>query len=883
LHIKNERLSIAKGVLKMNKSIPIILSIVFLSLTALVFAGELENYFKNKGLHVADLSEEDKINLQINKLEQAINQQWIEKIQKLISEDYTEADPSFTKETIKGELESIFSDLSETRDFLTQTNPQTGWKATSTQDFYIRNSTIEVDQDKATVEARIGFFWAGEDYKGVEETLTFTQEEGTWRLSESKNLFGFLERASKSTRQEVGTVYSPDDVMLQSEADFTSTHLLAPVTLCYYGKTAIPRFNKTESLNWFDVNCMNSPYGIIADVQVTPPNPEEFTHEFLFVTDVTSQKVLVSDKDEWVGEFGTEGSGQGQFWGPHGISNRNCCHYFVADMFNNRIVSYYYDKGDEQPTWSFNLTAGFNWPIDVEVREANDSLSPPEPDYVVVADHRNHRLALFRWGPGYDPSFDQYYGEYGSGEGQFIYPTAVCFGRDPESGWQTNDIFVTDYGNDRLVWLYIGPEGIVWRGTYQFPTNAELTSVEVDNKGLVYVVDRHNAKIHKFATCPSSSFELLGIWGERGAADGQLYWPNVLTVAHGRYCDYPEPCVPFTWIGDVFISESWGDQTGVRRFVIGADVVNLSANYVPYNEDTGEGNFIWYTYHLTDFAEDVTEQVYLGAEVCTTYDRGSLNYGSQGGEWNVGSHPHGETYTVKITASSIYDPTVVVEKSVDVYVDTITTHNPIISRGIRCNLLNDPNNWCDGCGQCIKTGHSYIVDVQAFDPDGDPILYEWSCGYGWLVYEDYFYKRIEIPESYICYQAPVSGKTAGESEEGFESPMSASSKHSSAGHTDFIGVTVRDPYGGEAHTSELFTVYEDALDCLCGDVTANGIVDSADITRLIGYLCLGESPPPDPIERADANDDCQVDTGDIAALINYIFLGADPPGCCWIH
>jgi hypothetical protein len=59
LRIRNERLSIAKGIIKMKRSIPTILFIVLVGLTALVFAGEVEEYFKSKGLHVADLSEED--------------------------------------------------------------------------------------------------------------------------------------------------------------------------------------------------------------------------------------------------------------------------------------------------------------------------------------------------------------------------------------------------------------------------------------------------------------------------------------------------------------------------------------------------------------------------------------------------------------------------------------------------------------------------------------------------------------------------------------------------------------------------------------------------------------------------------------------------------
>jgi hypothetical protein len=479
-------------------------------------------------------------------------------------------------------------------------------------------------------------------------------------------------------------------------------------------------------------------------------------------------------------------------------------------------------------------------------------------------------LVFFHWSP-YPIGFDRSYGEYGSGEGQFIYPTSVCFGRDSETGWQTNDLYVTDYGNHRLVRLYIQdiePHNVFWRGTYQFPANVELTSVDVDNKGLIYVVDRHNGKVYKFAPMPYYDVDLLGIWGETGTGDGQLDHPNMLQVAHGRYCPYPDPCVPLTSLGDVFVTESWGDQTGIRRFVIAADVLNLSATYVPYNEDTGEGNLIWYTYHLTDFA-NVTEQVYRGGEVCTTYNRGTLNWGSQGGEWNVGGHPHGETYTVKITATSIYGPTVV--KMVDVYVDTMTTHNPIITRGIRCNHDSPFPFWCDDCWQCIKEGHTYTLDVQAFDPDSDLISYEWRCMAGYFTDGSSWYKQMTTSENYICYVAPWLPKD--QKEEDWEQ----------------IRVTVKDPYGGRTWTKMVMdsVVYPSSYSCLCGDVHVDGVINICDIVYFTSYLFYSPPgpPPPEPIERADANNDCQLNVSDVVYLINYKY--AQPPGpppeCCWIH
>lgn len=875
------------------KKITILSLVLLLSLSLLAFADEAAKNLKKKGLHVADLSGADQINLQINRIEQAVQQQNAEEIKKMLSDDYIEADPSFKKEIIKETLESIFSTLSKTRGFPTQTNAQTGWKVTATQYFYIRNTKINVQQDKATAECDVGFHSVGKDYRNIKETLSFVLKDHRWLLAGSKNLFGFLRQASKATTKEIGMSGLAETIINGTKDDFTSTYMLVPVNLFVYNGNPVPRFNKTMSFLYFSyfdqgdghmhwINIMNYPYGILADVQYVEGGPD-LSYEFLFVSDVTCDKIVGTEMNKWVGEFGTQGSGEGQFQEPHGMCNLPGF-YFVADMFNNRVITYEYEKGWDDPVWRFNLTAGFDWPIDVEVKEANPSAYPPEADYVVVADHRNHRLALFIHAYPYPYTFDRYYGEYGSGEGQFIYPTSVCFGRDPQTGWHTYDVFVTDYGNHRLVWLYIQdvePYNVFWRATYQFPIDVDLTSVEVDNKGLVYVVDQRNAKVYKFATFESFNFELLGIWGETGAADGQLLYPNTLTVAHGRYCDYPDPCVPLTSLGDVFVSESWGDLTGIRRFVIASDVLNLSASYVPYNEDTGEGNYIWYTYHLTDFA-NMTEQVYRGAEVCTTYNRGVLNYGSQGGDWNVGNHPHGETYTVKITATSIYDPTVVVQKTVDVYVDTITTHNPIITRGIRCKYKHDPYASCNECWQCIKEGHSYTMDVQSFDPDGDSLMYEWRCGYGYLMYEGYLYKRITIPENYICYVAPTFGENGNESVEGLKSSAPASSNHLFAERPDFIGVTAKNPYGGEAHTSELLTPYDESTSCRCGDVNGNSNIDGADIVFLTNYLYL-RGPAPDPLETADANNDCVVDAADMVYLVNYIYLHGPRPECCWIH
>jgi|GEM_PF-1315804 len=856
----------------MKRRILMVLFPLVLGFAGLLFADQIGENLRSKRFHVAILSDQDKVNLQLNRLEQAIRQQWSEQIERILSPGYTEHNPPLSGTPTKEVLEWVFSEISSARKFPCQTNPETGWQVTSTQDFYIRKLGMRIEGDAATVECEIGLSSASRDFKGLKDSFSFVLEGGKWSLIKSENLFGLLSKASEASSQEIGTIDFSSEVLSQTKDDFTSTHLLVPVTLYTDGKTTVPRFNKTESLNLFEVNCMNSPSGIVSDIEICQDGPD-FDHEFLFVSDVTSNKIIGFEQDDGVGEFGSQGTGLGQFWGPRGICTIEGYYYFVADMFNDRVICYiYYNQLDEPQFHSeFDLGAGgiFNHPRDVEAKERRPG-DLQGKNYIAVADMNNHRIVLSFWWPYFQWALN--YGEYGSGEGRFMWPTSVCFGREPDSAWQTNDLYVTDYGNRRLVRLHISSETVVsWGNSYDdFPIGAELTSVEVDNQGLVYVVDRHHAKVYKFAPSadPLGNFTLLGVWGQKGTEDGQLHNPNTLQVAHGRYVYDPQQSgdwFPLTGLGDAFVTESWGDQTGVRRFVIAADVLNLTAYWVPYNESSGEGNFIWWEYDLTDRGT-VTEQVLRGAEVCTTYNEGTLNWGSQFGWWPVDGHPHGAYYTIKVTAASIYDPTIVVEKSVDVYVDTLTIHNPVITQGIRCNHDYPLPFFCDGCYECIQTGHYYTLDVQAYDPGGYPLTYEWSCARGWLFDGYSFYKDVITSENHVCYIPP---DPEGKGDSDYEKIM----------------VDVKNSIGGETGTSlnPGPYLYPSGTSCLGGDANGDSVVNVGDPTYIMTYLYKGGPPPPDPIERADANSDCIITVGDVVHLVDYLYRLGPPPKCCWLH
>ena len=66
----------------------------------------------------------------------------------------------------------------------------------------------------------------------------------------------------------------------------------------------------------------------------------------------------------------------------------------------------------------------------------------------------------------------------------------------------------------------------------------------------------------------------------------------------------------------------------------------------------------------------------------------------------------------------------------------------------------------------------------------------------------------------------------------------------------------------------------------CGDATADGLVDIADLVYLINYL-YRFNVPPDPLQAGDANCDVEINLGDLVYLIVYLYRGGPQPVGCY--
>ena len=155
--------------------------------------------------------------------------------------------------------------------------------------------------------------------------------------------------------------------------------------------------------------------------------------ENIYVSDEALQRISIFNKDgQYLSKWGTRGKGHGVFDRPAGIAFDRDDNLLVVDGLNNRVQRYTKD-GKFLGGWD----GEFNMPWGIAVDHAQD---------VYVADWRNDRIQKFDTDGRYLASW----GTSGRGDGEFRRPAGV--GVDQEGR-----IYVADWGNERV--LVLGPDG----------------------------------------------------------------------------------------------------------------------------------------------------------------------------------------------------------------------------------------------------------------------------------------------------------------------------------------------------------------------------------------------------------------------------------------
>jgi sugar lactone lactonase YvrE len=206
-------------------------------------------------------------------------------------------------------------------------------------------------------------------------------------------------------------------------------------------------------------------------------------------------------------EFGKEGSGNGQFKEPNGITTDSEGNIWVVDTGNNRVQKFnekgeYLSQFGKEGTGNGQLKGPKGIVIDSEGN-------------IWVVDTGNNRLQKFNPKGEYLSQI----GKGGTGGGEFNSPTGIAIG---------SGIWVTDTGNNRVERFnekgeyYVaqfGKEG-VGNGEFKSPTG-----IGIDWDGHVWVADSENDRVQEFG-----SYNYSSQYGKSGTGSGELDKPMGIAV-----------------------------------------------------------------------------------------------------------------------------------------------------------------------------------------------------------------------------------------------------------------------------------------------------------------------------------------------------------------
>jgi flagellar hook assembly protein FlgD len=412
---------------------------------------------------------------------------------------------------------------------------------------------IHIEGDMAAISANL----TGRHTAPQPVDIQLEKVNGNWQVKSTTNLFSSLQNfpevrvggLGKSADESVFRLFSFDD-----EDDVTLQ--LRPLS----GEYDIDKLTQRVTQENFERQLFDQPYAGVLFSSVTQLNSAPFfTSRYVqIVSDPAWNRLVYGDYDGWIKSF------QGQLKSPHGIDRDAMGSIYVADTGNDRIVVLNL-AGSGQSTilvesMSFG-TGTLKHPYDV----AWDGSGTPfdaSDDIIWVADSDNHRILGYRRA-GDQATLAYSFGKQGNGDGEFFEPRAIAVGKF--DGRANGTLYVADTGNRRLVQLRMGEIGLSWSATYKLKEESQITSLDVDHWGNVYVSDRSYRQIQKF----SDDLQLLDVLTGK---DGSLVDPFNFHVVFGDV--YLESEDRYYWSGydQALTLERWSEVSGAERYQLGVDL-----------------------------------------------------------------------------------------------------------------------------------------------------------------------------------------------------------------------------------------------------------------------------------------------------------------------
>ncbi len=241
----------------------------------------------------------------------------------------------------------------------------------------------------------------------------------------------------------------------------------------------------------------------------------------IWVVDYANSRVQeFNSSGTYLNQFGSFGSGNGQFSLPEGVAIDASGNIWVADAANNRV-----QKFNSSGTFLLGIGAGYNGVGGVigSSGSGNGQLWNPmgiaidASSNTWVADDGNNRVQEFNSSGVYQSQF----GSFGSGNGQLGNPLGIAIDA-------SGNIWVADTANNRVQkfnssGVYQSQFGSSGSGNGQF---SGPYGIAIDASGNIWVLDHGNNRVEEF----SSTGTYLNQFGSSGSGNGQLSFPGGIVI-----------------------------------------------------------------------------------------------------------------------------------------------------------------------------------------------------------------------------------------------------------------------------------------------------------------------------------------------------------------
>ncbi len=288
--------------------------------------------------------------------------------------------------------------------------------------------------------------------------------------------------------------------------------------------TAIPDFVAQFGTPGSDNGQFNRPTGVASD-----------SYGNIYVVDSDNNRIQKFDSsNNYLTQWGSYGTGNGQFSGPYGITTDSSGNIYVSDTNNNRIQKFD-SSGNYLTQWgSVSSTCATTYVPDIPADNGKFcvpyAITTDSSGNIYVADSGNNRIQKFdtsgsylgQWGSASSTCATTQVPDTPADDGKFCFPQGLAIDL-------SGNIYVADSGNNRIQKLdsngnYLTQWGSYGGGDGQFYTPSGITT---DSNGYIYVVStNYNRNIQKF----DNNGTYLSQWNGSSTSYGSFVAPWGITI-----------------------------------------------------------------------------------------------------------------------------------------------------------------------------------------------------------------------------------------------------------------------------------------------------------------------------------------------------------------